>query len=113
MVSKHRDREDGAERVIVKRGQPVNFRAEAQVPYGAGEIVSFEWDFEGDGTYAIDESLRKHRRPSATASAESTHAFSRRGTSFVGVRVAAQSAATEGTPFGRVENLARVRVIVE
>jgi hypothetical protein len=113
--TKHRGRDNDSrdERVIVKRGQTVRFLAEAQVPRGAGEIVSVAWDFEGDGTYSADTSPSKGKRRPATIRAEAAHAFSQRGTYFVGVRVAAQRESVQDTPYGRVENLARIRVIVE
>ncbi|MFD2136452.1 hypothetical protein ACFSLT_17355 [Novosphingobium resinovorum] len=42
-----------------------------------------------------------------------THAFAVPGTYFVGLRVTAQREAEVGSPYGRIMNLGRVRVVVK
>jgi hypothetical protein len=99
----------GGERVDVAVGQPVRFSAEAQVPPGAGEIVSAEWDFEGVGTYPVREELGRSRR---TVRLDATYTFTRPGTYFPVVRVASQRQGDPTMPYTRIPNLARVRVVV-
>jgi hypothetical protein len=99
---------DGDARTDVAVGTAVTFRATAQVPEGAGVIVTVEWDFDGPGSFPIAESV---------AVAEKVHAachysFGAPGVYFPTVRAAAQRNGEEASPYARVQNLARVRVVV-
>jgi hypothetical protein len=98
-----------AGRVDVAVGQPVRFSAEAQAPPRTGEIVSAEWDFEGTGTYPDHARIRHTRR---TVHLDATHTFTRPGTYFPVVRVTSQRDGDQATPYTRIPNLARVRVVV-
>ena len=97
------------ERVDVAVGQPVRFSAEARVPPGAGEIVSAEWDFEGIGTYPARAEIGRCGR---TVRLDATYTFTEPGTYFPVVRVASQREGDPTTPYTRIPNLARVRVVV-
>ncbi len=43
---------NGRDRADVAVGEPVEFRAVAEAPPGAGTVVRAEWDFDGSGDYA-------------------------------------------------------------
>ncbi|MFG2971110.1 Tat pathway signal sequence domain protein [Streptomyces sp. NPDC048288] len=96
------------DRVEVSTGQRVVFRATVQVPRGAGELVSVEWDARGTGAFvpvpfhAGRDDVELHR----------THAYSEPGTYFAVLRATVQREGDAKTPFARVQNLGRVRVVV-
>jgi hypothetical protein len=96
--------------IIVGAGQPVTFSVSAEVPFGTGKIVRVEWDYAGSGTFNV-------RRPltsiSSTVSSSETHTFTRPGTYFPVVRVASHRNGDTTTPYGLIQNLASVRVVVE
>jgi hypothetical protein len=104
---------DGTARAEVAANQVVTLQAVVEVPPGTGSLVYAEWDF-GDG--------RWFPRPVDLASVESigerstlttTCRFSAPGTYFAIVRVASQRSGDTETPFTRVQNLARVRIVVQ
>jgi hypothetical protein len=89
--------ETGGSRAEVRVGEVVRFEAGAEVPPGAGSIVSFEWDPLGVGEW----------RPFTGGSA--THAYDRPGTYFAAFRAGSLRDNGCGKP---IHNLARVRVVV-
>jgi hypothetical protein len=100
---------NGSARTEVTVGEPVRFTASVEVPPGRGEIVSAEWDFEGIGTYPHPHPIEN---PAAQLSISTTHAYTAPGTYFAVLRVASQRQGNAATPYGRVQNLARVRGVV-
>jgi hypothetical protein len=99
---------DGGCRADVAVGQEVTFRAVAEVAGDAGAIVSVGWDFDGSGRFAVQDSVT----PSGGVEVERRHSFGAPGTYFATVRVAAQRDGDATTPYARLQNLARVRVVV-
>lgn len=99
----------GRDRVDVAAGQAVTFTGRIAVPPGAGRIVAAEWDFDGSGTFASRSAIGR-AGPVATVSI--THSFAKPGTYFVALRGASQRQGNAATPYARIENLARVRVVV-
>ena len=99
---------NGGERADIKVGQSLKFNAVAEAPPGTGSIVSAEWDFDGTGAYP--ERSKITPRPRVTVS--TMHTFSKPGTYFPVVRVASHRKGDAKTPYARVQNLARVRVVV-
>jgi hypothetical protein len=99
---------NGAARAEVKAGESVAFEAIAEAPANAGRIVKAEWDFEGDGGYALKENVA----PQACAELRATHAFSAPGVYFPALRVTSQRTDDADSPFTQVQNLGRVRVVV-
>jgi hypothetical protein len=100
---------NGAERAEAAVNEPVRFSAVIEVPPGAGSVVSAEWDFEGVGTYPAAEHVGQ---PQPLLRLEATHAYDRPGTYFAVLRAASQRQGDPRTPYGRIQNLARVRVVV-
>lgn len=101
---------NGRDRAQVRPGQTVTFTGTVEVPPGAGHVVHAEWDFDGKGEYPLANTI-KGKQPTVTVSA--THSFAKPGTYFPALRVFSQRDSATGTPFARVRNLGRVRVVVE
>ncbi len=101
---------NGGTKAVVKAGAPVAFVATIATPPGAGRIVSAEWDFDGAGTFPVASPL-----PAAPTSItlRQTYRFTRPGTYFPALRVTSQRDGDKATPYARIPNLARVRVVVE
>jgi hypothetical protein len=100
---------NGGVRADVKAGEPVTFTANIEVPPNAGPVVAAEWDFEGVGIYPV--ALRIDApQPALTISA--TYAFSKPGTYFPVLRATSQREGDTKTAYGRVQNIARVRVVI-
>jgi hypothetical protein len=99
---------NGDLRADVKVGDTVTFRATAQAPDRAGAIVSVEWDFDGAGLFPVCESVSV----GGHAVVERRYSYATPGTYFPTVRVAAQRDGDPKTRYARIQNLARVRVVV-
>jgi hypothetical protein len=99
---------DDRQRAVVPVGTALTFRATAEVPPGTGVIVVVEWDFDGSGRFAETTPVD----PAARVSVACRHSFADAGTRFPAVRVVAQRDAGAATPYARLQNLARVRVVV-
>jgi hypothetical protein len=97
------------ESIDVATGQPVTFSVKAQVPPGTGQIVHVQWDFRGAGSYPVSSPLT-HTGP--VVNLKATYTFTQPGTYFPVVRVASQRDGNSTTPFGLIQNLARVRIVV-
>lgn len=102
---------NGGTRAVVKPGQQVSLVATVEVPPGAGKIVSAKWDFDGAGTFPVAAAIPATPLSKMTISA--THSFAGPGTYFPVLRVESQRDGDASTPFARVPNLGRVRVVVE
>lgn len=102
-------RADGGGRAEVNVGQPVELVGTIDVPPGAGEVVSAEWDFDGRGSYPASEEFRDG---SASRTVTRAHSFPQPGTYFVTLRAGSQRKSAVGTPYGKALNLARARVVV-
>jgi len=99
----------GDVRAEVAAGDPVAFSMAAAVPPGAGEVVRVEWDPESTGTYPDEADLDE---TAADVELCGAHTYEEPGTCFAIVRVTARRDGDAGTPYGLVQNLARVRVVV-
>jgi len=101
---------NGGTRAEVKVGRKVTFAGTVEVPPGTGKVVSAQWDFDGVGSYKV---TGKFKLTDATGERATTisHAFAKPGTYFPALRVASQRS-PDGTAYARIENLARVRVVV-
>jgi hypothetical protein len=99
---------NGGERADVAVGDVVTFHANARVPQGAGVIVTVEWDFDGTGSFSVAESIEV----AEGVVAQHQFSFAEPGVYFPTVRVAAHRNGDRTSPYARVQNLARVRVVV-
>lgn len=100
---------NGGVRADVAVGETVTFTAMIEVPPNVGTVVAVEWDFEGAGDYPVAEPLGA---PQAQLCLSATHSFPRPGTYFAVVRATSQRLGDVQTPYGRIQNIARVRVVV-
>jgi len=101
---------NGRERAEVTVGTPVTFSAVIDVPSNTGKVVAAEWDFEGRGNYPVMEPLGDLK---TTLTLKTTHSFAQPGTYFPVLRVTSQREGDAKTPYARVQNLGRVRVVVK
>lgn len=99
----------GGDRAEVTAGQTVTFTGTIAVPPGTGAIVAAEWDFDGSGAFPVQSRVRRGAR---TATVSVTHRFDTPGTYFPALRATSQRQGDAATPYGRIENLGRVRVVV-
>jgi hypothetical protein len=103
---------NGGTRADVAVGEPVTFSALVEVPPGAGTIVAAEWDFEGDGDYPVVEPFTNEDLSYTSMRLDREYSFAAPGTYFPVLRATAQRLGQGDTPYGRVINLGRVRVVV-
>lgn len=102
--------DQGGVRAQVGVVQQVTFSAVIETPENTGKVVAAEWDFEGAGDFPIQETLGKGRTSRMTLTR--TYAFSKPGTYFPTLRAASQRRGDAKTPFTRIQNVGRVRVVV-
>jgi len=100
---------NGDVRADVGVGKSVRFSATVEAPPNTGKVMTAEWDFEGAGTFATIAKFTSGTR----VTLKSTHAFARPGTYFVTLRVASQRDGDAKSPFARILNLDRMRVVVK
>ena len=101
---------DGGERADVAVGAEVVLRAERR---GARRRRAGRGRRVGPRRHRRLRSARSGRRPARGSPSSGTHSFAAPGTHFVTVRVAAQRDGDTTTRYARVQNLARVRVVVD
>lgn len=104
---------NGGERIEVAVGKPVTFKADIEVPANTGKVVSAEWDFEGTGTFSATSPIKSANATIATTTLTTTHSFSKPGTYFPTLRATSQRQGDAKTPYARIKNLDRVRVVVK
>lgn len=100
---------NGKARADVKVGESVRLLGFAEVPPGAGVIVSAEWDYDGRGLYRDRDDFADM---ATQRTIERSHTFSVPGTYFVALRIGSQRENAIGSPFAKAMNLARVRIVV-
>lgn len=100
---------NGGAKTVVKAGEAVRFNGVIEVPPGAGSVIAAEWDFYGSGAFS---SASPVARGSRRAEVTITHSFARPGIYFPALRGISQREGDSATPYARIQNLGRVRVIV-
>jgi hypothetical protein len=80
------------------------------VPLLAGDVVAADWDLLATGTYPEAADFGVPRPGVVTLTA--TYAFSEPGTYFSALRATSQREGNPDTPYARIQNLGRVRVVV-
>jgi hypothetical protein len=101
---------NGGSRADVRVGDEVTVAVHAEVPPGAGTIVSVDWDFDGEGTYPLHD-----ERPDGTASVidlTTTYAYDAPGTYYVTALVRSHRTGDVDADSCQVPNLAQARVVV-
>ena len=102
-------RANGGARAEVKAGETVALSARIEMPPGAGKVVGAEWDFEGTGDFAGKAGTGA---PAQSVALAASHSYAKPGTYFAVLRAAGQREGNAATPYGRVLNIARARVVV-
>jgi len=103
---------NGGEKAAIKAGEPVSFTAEVELPSNTGKIVAAQWDFESAGTFPEAGKFTPGDNNGSHVTVKATHTFSKPGTYFTTLRVASQRQGDATTPYTRIQNLERVRVVV-
>jgi hypothetical protein len=101
---------NGGRRAEVAVGQPVELVAVVEAPPKTGTIVAAEWDLEGRGDFPIAAQLAN--ASSSRVTLKTTYSFSKPGTYFPVLRATSHRRGDPRTPYARVVNLGRVRVVV-
>ena len=91
-------------------GQSVTLTAAIEMPPQAGRVVSAEWDLDGSGSYSVKAALDRTEAP--TSNVKLIHSFDKPGTYFITLHAASQRNGAGHSPFARVQNLGRARVVV-
>jgi hypothetical protein len=104
---------NGGERANVAVGQKAEFSAVIEVPPGAGSVVGAEWDFEGAGDYPIAGKFDEASSSQARVTLKATYSFSKPGTYFPALRATTQREGDLNSQYARVQNIGRVRVVVQ
>lgn len=98
-----------AARANIKPGESVDLSVRIELPQGAGEIVSVQWDLQGNGTY-VDADF--NRLPDGSWEAGTNYTYGEEGTFFPQVQVASKRDSETATAFARAYNLGRARIVV-
>ncbi|HEV2486540.1 MAG TPA: hypothetical protein VGT08_13490 [Terracidiphilus sp.] len=106
---------NGGVRAETAAGKPVKFAAVIEVPPNAGNVVAAEWDFEGEGTFPVAQQIKGSNSTGSGTRVSLTinHVFTKPGTYFPVLRATSQREGDANTPFARIDNLGRVRVVVK
>ncbi len=104
---------NGSKRADSKVGQSVAFIALVAVPPHTGKIVATNWDFDGTGSFSESGKIAPVSRTDSQVTVKTTHTFTKPGTYFVTLRASSQRQGDAKTPFTRIQNLDRVRVVVK
>ena len=99
---------NGKARADVRTGEAVEFVGVFEAPPNAGSVVAAEWDFDGSGKYGTADTFT----PAPRVEVRKSYSFSTAGTYFVTLRGASQRRGDAATPYARIYNLARARVVV-
>lgn len=119
---------NGGKRSEIKAGQSVTFTAEVEVPENMGKIVAAAWNFEGlskevekrsgwsfedSDEFPVAAKISPATKTGSKVTMKTTYQFLKPGTYFPTLRVASQRDGDGKTPYTRIQNLDRVRVVVK
>lgn len=119
---------NGGKRAEVSAGQSVTITAEVEVPQNMGKVVAAAWNFEGlskevekqsgwsfenSDAFPVAGKILPADRTGSRVTIEATYKFLKPGTYFPTLRVASQRDGNAKTPYTRIQNLDRVRVVVK
>lgn len=103
----------GGVRADVVVGQEVVLEVATQLPAGVGVITRVAWDLDGSGQFATPAGdLTEDGSGRTSVQLATKHAFAEPGTFFPSVRVSAHRQGDTAATTRRIDNLARVRVVV-
>jgi len=102
---------NGGARANVHHARLVHFHATVTVPPATGTVVSVAWDFDGSGKFSTKVHLTG--KPRERIELATSHVFAKPGTYFPALLVASERHGNAASPYARIENLGRVRVVVD
>lgn len=102
---------NGSKHAAVSVGENVTLSAQIEIPENQGSLVAVSWDMDGSGDFLEKENLKGSDQRKMTVTR--THSFSEPGTYFITLRAVSQRNGDTETPFTRIPNLDRVRVVVK
>jgi hypothetical protein len=94
----------------VKAGQEVEIVGTVEVPPGTGKVVMAEWSFDDPAVF-VPANLPA--RPQSRVTLRTRWRVGQPGTYFPTLHVASQRNGDAASPYARIENVGRVRVVVE
>ncbi|MGC3945513.1 MAG: PKD domain-containing protein [Chryseolinea sp.] len=100
-------------KIETRAGKAITIDGMIELPPGTGEIILAEWDFDGSGEFQEKRTLTSAKEQKGVVAVSTTHTFTKPGTYFPTLRVTSQRVADPTSPFARVRNLGRVRVVVK
>ncbi|MFJ4156224.1 Tat pathway signal sequence domain protein [Pseudomonas sp. NPDC089752] len=98
------------DRITVAVNSPVTLVGHISVPPGAGKVVQAEWSASGRDDFV---SAQMPTQPLVGLTLQKTFTYSKPGVYYPVLRVTSQREGLPQSEFGRVKNLARLRVVVE
>ncbi|MFC4376204.1 hypothetical protein ACFO5K_19080 [Nocardia halotolerans] len=101
---------EGGERAEIGVGEAVTVHAVVQVPPGGGVVVAVEWNSTGSAGFTPDPVFETS---GGVVRAQRTFTYDRPGVHFPALRATTQRGGDASTPHARVQNLGRVRVVVD
>jgi len=101
---------NGGSRAEVEVGEAVTITAQADMPPGAGTIVSLEWDYDGAGVYPDKDDTVDGTEVSLSRTV--TKAYDAPGTYYVTALVHSHRDGDTAATTRRIPNLAQARVVV-
>ena len=106
---------NGKERADVRLGEQVTIHVAVDMPKGTGKVVKADWCLDDSKVFALPVDLSK-----ATYSADGEHvefdttiSYDKAGTYFPTVKVYAERNGDAETPYTRIANIGKVRVVVK
>ncbi|MGY0390596.1 hypothetical protein ACWZJV_26790 [Nocardioides sp. WG-D5] len=99
---------NGHRRIEIEAGQDVTLSADIQVPPGAGQVISTEWDPNGSGTFTAAPFGPVRGR----VKVRNTFSYDEPGVYIASLRVTASREGDPSAQFARVQNLGAVRIVV-
>ena len=94
----------------VRAGQEVELVGSVEVPPGTGMVVMAEWSFDNPAVY-VPASLPA--TPQSRVTVRTRWRPTQPGTYFPTLHVASERNGNVASPYARIENIGRVRVVVE
>ncbi len=100
---------NGSKQAEIAAGRAVTLSATIAVPPGTGSVIAADWDWDGSGTFATHSAIVPGK---AVLTVRIVHSFAKPGTYFPVLRATSQRDGNPITPYARIENIDRVRVVV-
>jgi hypothetical protein len=100
---------NGAARAEVAPGSEVQLTVHAEVPPGAGTVISVEWDFDGSGSFPVRQDVDG---TAAQVQLTTTHPYDIPGRFYASARVQSHRHGDVAATDGHIENVAQARIVV-